>query len=124
MTDYFLQRFCRQIGKKLKGVDTSALKAMQRYPWPGNVRELQNVMERAVILAQGMIRPENLPEALLAAPEPDSLDSRDLLKSVERDMIIKTLARNRANRRLTADELGISRRTLQYKLKEYGLLGE
>ena len=124
LVNFFLDRFSRQIGKKLKGVDTSALKAMQRYTWPGNVRELQNVMERAVILAQGMIRPENLPEALLAAPEPDSLDSRDLLKSVEREMIIKTLARNRANRRLTADELGISRRTLQYKLKEYGLLGE
>ncbi|MBT0664265.1 sigma-54 dependent transcriptional regulator [Geobacter pelophilus] len=122
LVNFFLERFSGQIGKKIKGVEAGVLRAMQSYPWPGNVRELQNVMERAVILAQGLVRAENLPDALLRLPEPLVLDSRDYLKAVERDMIVKALAKHGDNRRLAAEELGISRRTLQYKLKEYGLL--
>ena len=51
-------------------------------------------------------------------------DGREVLKSVERDLIVKALQRHGGNRRLAAAELGISRRSLQYKLKEYGLLDE
>ncbi|OGU06710.1 MAG: sigma-54-dependent Fis family transcriptional regulator [Geobacteraceae bacterium GWC2_58_44] len=119
---YFLHRFCRQIGKKLKGVEPAALKAMQSYHWPGNVRELQNVMERAVILAQDLVRCGNLPGDLLRCSGPEPVETRDVLKTVERDMIVKALRRHGGNRRLAATELGISRRTLQYKLKEFGLL--
>jgi DNA-binding NtrC family response regulator len=124
LADYFLHRFSRQIGKKLKGIDTEALEAMQVYVWPGNVRELQNVMERAVILAQDFIRRSNLPDEMLRRAEPESRDGREMLKSVEREMIVKALHRHAGNRRLAATELGFSRRTLQYKLKEYGLLDE
>jgi two-component system response regulator AtoC len=124
LTDYFLNRFSLQVGKKLKGFDKEALSAMEHYAWPGNVRELQNVVERAVILAQGIIRCDNLPEALLRKPEPVLQDSRDALKSVEREMIIKALARQGGNRRLAAEDLGISRRMLQYKLKDYDLLDD
>jgi len=95
---------------------------MEHYTWPGNVREMQNVVERAVILAHGAIRCDNLPEIVLRKPEPVVQDSRDALKSVEREMIIKALGRHRGNRRLAAEELGLSRRALQYKLKEYDLL--
>jgi DNA-binding NtrC family response regulator len=122
LAGYFLNRFSRQFGKKLKGFEQEALTAMGHYAWPGNVRELQNVVERAVILAQGTIRCANLPDALLHKPEPVVQDSRDALKSVERDMIIKALGRQKGNRRLAAEELGLSRRALQYKLKEYDLL--
>ncbi len=123
-TEYFLHRFCRQIGKKLKGVEPAALKAMQAYLWPGNVRELQNVMERAVILAQDLVRPGNLPDDLLRATVPEPGESRDVLKSVEREIIVKALHRHGGNRRLAAAGLGISRRTLQYKLREFGLLDD
>lgn len=122
LADYFLNRFSLQIGKKLKGFQKEALSMMEHYAWPGNVRELQNVLERAVILAQGAIRCENLPENILRKPEPVLKDSRDALKSVEREMIVKALGRQKGNRRLAAEELGISRRMLQYKLKEYDLL--
>ncbi len=121
---YFLNRFSVQFGKKLKGFEKEALTVMEHYAWPGNVRELQNVVERAVILAQGTIRCVNLPDVVLQKPEPVLQDSRDALKSVERDMIVMALGRHRGNRRLAAEELGLSRRTLQYKLKEYGLLDE
>ena len=121
---YFLNRFSVQTGKKLKGFEKEALTAMEHYAWPGNVREMQNVVERAVILAQGTIRCDNLPEIVLRKSEPVVQDSRDALKSVEREMIIKALGRHRGNRRLAAEELGLSRRALQYKLKEYDLLDE
>lgn len=124
LAGYFLNRFSGQIGKKLKGFEKEALTAMEHYAWPGNVRELQNVIERAVILAQGTIRCSNLPDTLLRPPEPTPLDSRDALKSVEREMIIKALGRHKGNRRLAAEELGLSRRALQYKLKEYDLLDD
>ncbi|TWJ19759.1 sigma-54-dependent transcriptional regulator [Geobacter argillaceus] len=122
LAEYFLERFSRQIGKKLKGIDADAMAALKCYGWPGNVRELQNVMERAVILAQGNVRCVNLPDGILCEPGPEPRDSRDVLKSVEREMIVKALNKHNGNRRLAAEELNISRRTLQYKLKEYNLL--
>lgn len=124
LTDYFLHRFCRQIGKKLKGVEPEALAAMKVYPWPGNIRELQNVMERGVILAQDFIRRSNLPDQMLHSNVPENRESKGVLKSVEKEMIAKALHRHGGNRRLAAIELGISRRTLQYKLKEFGLLDD
>lgn len=122
LAGYFLNNFSLQIGKKLKGFEKEALAMMERYTWPGNVREMQNVVERAVILAHGSIRCNNLPEIVLQKPEPILQDSRDAMKSVEREIIIKALGRQRGNRRLAAEELGLSRRALQYKLKEYRLL--
>lgn len=122
LAGYFLNRFSLQIGKRLKGFEKDVLSAMEQYAWPGNVRELQNAIERAVILAQGTIRCVNLPDVVQCKPEPPPHDSRDALKSVEREMIVKALGRHRGNRRLAAEELGLSRRTLQYKLKEYDLL--
>jgi two-component system response regulator AtoC len=124
LAEYFLNHFSVQIGKKLKGFEQEALSTLEHYAWPGNVRELQNVVERAVILAQGIIRCVNLPDVVLSKPEPVMHDSRDTLKTVERDLIVKALGRHRGNRRLTAEELGLSRRALQYKLKEFNLLDE
>ena len=124
LAGYFLNRFSLQTGKKLKGFENEALIAMEHYAWPGNVRELQNVVERAVILAQGVIRCVNLPEVVLRKPESMPQESRDALKSVEREMIVKVLGRHKGNRRLAAEELGFSRRTIQYKLKEFGLLDD
>ena len=124
LTNFFLQRFNRQNNKKIKGIDQEALLRLGAYSWPGNIRELQNVMERAVILAQDMIRCSHLPEHLLQSNLIENLESREMLKSVEREMIVKALERHGGNRRLAAHDLNISRRSLQYKLKEFGLLNE
>ena len=124
LTEYYIRHFCRQVGKKLKGIEPMALNAMKTYSWPGNIRELQNVVERAVILAQDIIRRPDLPESLLRSPEPRNIEGRDRLKMVERDLIVKSLQRHGGNRRLAAEEMRMSRRTLQYKLKEFGLLDE
>ncbi|ABQ26208.1 sigma-54-dependent transcriptional regulator [Geotalea uraniireducens] len=122
LADYFLRRFSRQVGKKLTGIDDGAFNAMKSYDWPGNIRELQNVMERAVILAHDVVRYNNLPDQMLAKSASTARGGKDVLKSVEREMIIKALNKHGGNRRLAAEELGFSRRTLQYKLKEFGLL--
>ena len=124
LTDYFLNRFSRQVGKKLRGVEPEALAAMKAYPWPGNIRELQNVMERGVILAQDIIRRGNLPDEILHSNVQEARESKELLKSVEKEIIAKALQKHGGNRRLAAAELGISRRTLQYKLKEFNLLDD
>jgi DNA-binding NtrC family response regulator len=124
LLNYFLRRFGGEVGRKLKGIDPEALAALKRYPWPGNIRELQNAMERAVILSVDTIRANALPEEILRKPESGTGDGREILKSAEKEIICKALKRHAGNRRLAAEELGVSRRTLQYKLKEFGLLEE
>jgi DNA-binding NtrC family response regulator len=124
LADYFFRHFCRQTGKELKGIEAQAVAALEAYHWPGNVRELQNVMERAVILAQDLIRIDNFPGEIVQKTATARQESKEILKSTEREIIVKALQNNRGNRRLAAGELAISRRTLQYKLKEYGLLDE
>ena len=122
LVEYFLHRFCGQIGKSLKGVEPEALSALKSYSWPGNIRELQNVMERGVILAKDLVRRGNLPDAILRGAGAEPGENKGVLKSVEKEMIVKALRKHGENRRLAAVELGMSRRTLQYKLKEFGLL--
>jgi two-component system response regulator AtoC len=124
LTEYFIRRFSHQIGKKLKGIANDARAALTTHTWPGNIRELQNVIERAVIMATDFIRLDNLPGELLLKGDPENQQSRDVLKATEREIITKALVKHGGNRRLAAEDLGISRRTLQYKLKEFGLLDE
>ncbi|QWV95425.1 sigma-54 dependent transcriptional regulator [Geomonas oryzisoli] len=124
LAEYFMHRFSSQLGKTLKGIEHEALSALRRYHWPGNVRELQNVMERAVILAKDLVRARTLPDEIMTSAQVGQLDSRERLKGAERDLIAQAIAKHGGNRRLAAGELGISRRSLQYKLKEYGFLDE
>ncbi|MBI5141576.1 MAG: sigma-54-dependent Fis family transcriptional regulator [Nitrospirae bacterium] len=127
LAEYFLQHFSRQIGRKPDGIAPEALAALERHHWPGNIRELQNVIERAVILARGRIGLEHLPAEVTHGesqmPEHPA-GGMETLKSVEREIIVKALEKHGGNRRLAARELGMSRRTLQYRLKEFGLLDE
>ena len=118
LADYFLKKFAAAFGKSISGFSPGARSALENYPWPGNVRELQNVIERAVILAQGEIGVTHLnlePPLVPLAPE-DSV-----LKANERETIRKVLDETGGNRKQAARILGISLRTLQYRIKEYGL---
>ncbi len=122
LTDHFVGHFTRQTGKRAPGIADDALAALQSYHWPGNIRELQNVIERAVILARSDISPADLPAALTAPS--GIMKEQGGLKELEREAIMAALKRVDGNRRKAAEELGLSRRTLQYRLKEYGLIGE
>ncbi len=128
LVDYFLEKYSGKNMRLIKALSPQAMDLIMRHQWPGNVRELKNVIERAVILSRGdIITPEQFPDSLKAIGE-DENGPRDVdispgmpLKEVEKQMIIKTLEENDGNRTHTAGLLGISRRTLQLKLKEYGI---
>lgn len=119
---HFCARFSAAAGARRPiGITAEALALLQRHPWPGNVRELQNVIERGVILARGVITPGELPAELLELNP--AMEAREgILKHREKESICKTLQQYQGNRRQTAEALGISLRTLQYRLKELGLL--
>jgi two-component system response regulator HydG len=127
LAEYFLKRFAEKNHKMIKGISAEATDMLIRYLWPGNVRELENVIERAVILTRGeYISPVDLPQSINLELGLDDVAQSMLpvgvpLKEVEKEVIISTLEENNGNRTKTAEVLGISRRTLQLKLKEYGV---
>ena len=119
---HFCARFSAAAGARRPiGISAEALALLQQHNWPGNVRELQNVIERGVILARGEITRRELPAELLENIHPVEAGT-GILKHQEKETIRKALQQFRGNRRQTAQALGISLRTLQYRLKELGLL--
>jgi len=118
LAEYFVGKFAAAFGKKITGFSRDATRGLERYAWPGNVRELQNVIERAVILASGEIE---LPHLKLDLAVEAALQGGGTLRANEREAIRKVLSETLGNRTQAARILGISLRTLQYRIKEYGL---
>ena len=127
LTDFFLKKYTEKNRIFIKGFNPRAMDLFLRYDWPGNVRELENVVERSVIMVRSdMITFDELPDSLKkheAASQEKGMDMAPgrSLKEVEKEMIIRTLESTNGNRTHTAKILGISRRTLQLKLKDYGI---
>lgn len=122
LAEQFLAQVRVRFEKSGLKLSDGARYALRAHSWPGNVRELENVMERAAILAEDEILPEHLPfqgDVLTPAAAGSGLNMRD----VERRAIEAALKKHAGNRTHAAQELGISLRTLQYRLKEYGLSG-
>jgi DNA-binding NtrC family response regulator len=117
LAGHFLARYAARFGKKVDRFSEAAREGLLRYGWPGNIRELQNVVERAVILARGAIE---LGDLNLERREPCP-PAEGVLKDIERETIDRVLRESGGNRRRAAEALGISLRTLQYRIKEYGL---
>ena len=129
--------FAAQLGKELRGREASlteaALKALKEHHWPGNVRELENAIERACILTDTMmLEPKDLGLPGRVGEEPDALRSLDLsgtlfdvtqraVRYVERRKILAALEANDSNKGRTAEDLGVSYKTLLTKLKDYDL---
>ena len=127
LTDHFIKKYAEKNHRLLKGIDPEALDMLMRYAWPGNVRELENVIERAVILTRSeYITPNELPHTINlnktgGGDAYSMLPIGKPLKEIEKEVIISNLEENDGNRTKTAEMLGISRRTLQLKLKVYGI---
>ncbi len=127
LAEAFLTKYAEKHKRRIRGFAPRALDLFMRYDWRGNVRELENTVERSVILCRDeQIAPQHLPaplQALLqdAAPGNSSLESGVTLKDMEKQLILSTLKQCDDNRTKAADMLGISRRSLQMKLKEYGI---
>ena len=121
LTEYLLLKAAQQIGRAVSVVEPEVHVAFADYAWPGNIRELQNVIERAVILSSGRITLSDLPELIRRPIKHLPVTTDGSLHDLERETILEVLAQCDGNRRLAAGRLGISKRTLQYRLKEYGL---
>jgi DNA-binding NtrC family response regulator len=118
LAEFFVGKFAVAFGKKSDGFSPSAESALLGYDWPGNIRELQNVIERALILASGGIEAHHLNLENISQTSPPA---EGLLKTREQEIIRKALSDVKGNRKRAAEILGISIRTLQYRVKEYGL---
>ncbi len=119
IANYLVSAVSRRLGKPDLEISESDMKRLASYHWPGNVRELQNVIERAVILSRGGVLDLSRIELTTEGPSGTVTGS---LREVEKKAIQEALSRFGGNRRKTAEALGISLRTLQYKIKEYGLI--
>ncbi|MFM2421078.1 MAG: hypothetical protein RL385_5801, partial [Pseudomonadota bacterium] len=123
LANHFLRRFAAENQVEIRGFTDDGLRALLAYPWPGNVRELENAIERAVVMCTGpLIDAEHLP-----ARSGDSAQDMGLLvpgvtmQELERMAILQTLEAVSGSTARAAELLGISRRKIQYRLKEWGM---
>lgn len=131
------QHFASGIGRELRGreaqLSPEAIETVKRHHWPGNVRELENAIERACILSDTLVlQPKDLglgPAGETASGSAEQLDlsgtlsevAHRVLYAVERKKIARALAANDGNKSKTAEDLGVSYKTLLNKIKEYSL---
>ena len=124
----FLREYSAKNGDRVKSISPEAMSILEAYPWPGNVRELRNAIEKMVVLAEGeRLAPSDVPEEMRAAaslhgtPAARAMPPGGTLSDTEKNRVLAALAANGGNRSRAADALGISRRTIQRKLKEYAI---
>src|SRR4051794_15919318 len=124
LAEHFLTEAAGRTGKRITTFTQAALKILLAYPWPGNVRELENVVERAVALAEAeQIGPDDLPPQVRERRSADVLAgalARGLtLSELEREYIFRVLQAEGGNKTRAAQRLGLDRKTLYRKLEEY-----
>lgn len=141
LVNYFINRYSKETGKNIQGIDKKALEALLSYNWPGNVRQLENCIRRAMVLAKGMrIVPEDLElktdeKTDINALEEDSFAALEriveqimndeskikLWPLMEKILIEKTLKKTNGNQLQAARVLGIHRNTLKNRIEKYDL---
>ena len=133
LIDNLLARHCARLGRSAPQLEPEALRTLLDHSWPGNVRELSNALERALVIArEGVIRRADLPPAVLGGerrpaprgPVAADLSLRARQGQLQGEVIREALRRSEGNRRKAAALLGVSVRTLFYKLKELGISEE
>ena len=139
LAEHYTRLFSKDFRKGVRGLTAGAKRALCDYSWPGNVRELRNVVERAVLLAEGamleasdfdgltpLLRPEPPPSSaspVTASPAGAFLPQEGLrLDDVERQLIILALERTSGNQTRAAALLGLHRDQIRYRMEKYGLL--
>jgi DNA-binding NtrC family response regulator len=137
LAEHFIRRFSSKYGKDVRRIDASAREVLLHYPWPGNVRELSHVIERAVLWSQGStLNVEHLSVTAPMGVVPDEVQGSAVevdtqpvdaapaasdLTEVERSMIERAMREAGGNQTRAARRLGISRDTLRYRLKKFGI---
>jgi len=126
LADHFVATVCAEHGRTIHDIAPSFYAALEAFHWPGNVRQLRNAIESAIVINKSSVLDAgslslNIRNA--AKPEKTNFEapSNMTLADIERAVLQQSLTRNNGNRTLTADELGLSRRTIQRKIKEHDL---
>jgi transcriptional regulator with PAS, ATPase and Fis domain len=139
---HFVEKYNRKLNKRIEDIADDAMVLLQAYPWPGNIRELENLIERVLLFADGpFITAKDLPDpvrqgagvhASSPAAPPPSVEApaseaglKDIVRmkaaELEKDLITKALEETGGNVTRAAKKLQISRKSLQTKMKEFGL---
>jgi transcriptional regulator with PAS, ATPase and Fis domain len=130
MAEMFLEKFSSQMGKQTRHLSQEALEILLTHHFPGNIRQLEHAMERAVALSSGeLILPDDLPADLLKSPRFPTMSTvfspgqalKDAVDFFERDYLAQALKNNGYKKSKTAEELGISRKSLWEKIQRYNL---
>jgi two-component system response regulator PilR (NtrC family) len=132
LAEHFLQQCAAEQGKEIRGVSSDTIRALEAHAFPGNVRELENVIERAVALAQGPVigLGDLPPEVAGAAAQPlpalvalseDGCNLDEVLGEVERRLIMQALERSDGVRTQASKLLHVTLRSLRYRLQKHGL---
>jgi two-component system response regulator PilR (NtrC family) len=130
LIEHFVDEYATRMGATIDGVDSDAMRILLNYDYPGNVRELQNIVERSVTLARGAligvdVLPAHLQENSFSRVArdlevtADGLDLEGMVEELERSLIAKALERSGGTKKDAAELLGISFRSLRYRLKKY-----
>ncbi|NCO24526.1 MAG: two-component system response regulator [Candidatus Infernicultor aquiphilus] len=116
LVEHFIHKYDKILNKKVEEISPQAMELLLNYDYPGNIRELENILERSMIMAKNNI----MDETYFAFINKENFsEKKGTLKEVEKELIIKYLIQKKSNRTKTAELLGISRRNLQNKIKEY-----
>ncbi|RIK72307.1 sigma-54-dependent Fis family transcriptional regulator, partial [candidate division KSB1 bacterium] len=119
LAHHFLDRYAKENRKPLTGFSEKAMEQLRRYDWPGNVRELENAIERAAVLARSELITER--ELQISPPDAETVWEEGLtLAEYEKRVVMSVLRANDGHITQTAEKLGVSRRWLHYRLKEWG----
>jgi DNA-binding NtrC family response regulator len=133
LCEHFIQRYNRELGKRIQTIAPRARDLLEAYPWPGNIRELESVLYEAMVMSDGSdLEERNLPLRIRTRAEAKDQDSLELGKplpemvqarseEIEKRMIQKTLEATGGNKSRAAQLLGISRKTLFNKMKALGI---
>ncbi len=149
LTQHFIEKYNKKLNKKIEGITDETMALLKVYPWPGNIRELENLMERAILFSDGpLVEPKDLPDPVrqaaqappastsppplagadLASTPPGETGLKDIIRmkaaELEKDLIAKALEETGGNVTRAAKLLQISRKSLQTKMKEFGLRDE
>ena len=127
LTAFLIEQIAQKVGRTPKRIKPQEWDILKSYPWPGNVRELHNILERAAILNEHpprLLKFQSGGEGSRLIRGGEARATLKTLKELEKEAIETTLRETRGHRKKTAKILGISLRSLQYKLKEYGIIGD
>jgi transcriptional regulator with PAS, ATPase and Fis domain len=124
LAEHFMAMASKEHGRNISKVDKKYYEYLEQYDWPGNVRELRNVVEVSVILARGSdlsMEDIHINESVNTGKSKFVVPPDMSYEDLDKEILMQVLSRYKGNRTIAADKLGISRRTIQRKIKEYEL---